>query len=285
MKKRYVFAFLMILCCTFMFCGCATVSYTVVENENGGVGQVVEIDLNELQLDSAGATSTQIQQMKADIKLLVEGKQAEIMNAYIKKVNNDKSLTSAQKESLVEGVETSVNVYDSTISARFDFVGVGTYYYFYGIDPTASDEEENISHKRNGLFYDQYIQTTKTIFSDQELIDSYVSLANDYIARLNLSNPQKIKAPQYAYSYQTSNTRLKSDADQVSRTENGIVHTWFMTSDQTQREIHFYTRQPRRIVWYAFALGGAVVLVGVLFVVNFFKAKKEKKDEVEIIEP
>ncbi len=285
MKKRYVFAFLMILCCTFLLCGCASVSYTVVESENGSVGQVVEIDLDEHQLGSAGATSNQIQKMKADIKSLMEGKQAEIMSAYVAKVNNDTSLTSSQKEIFAEGVETSVMISDSTITARFDFINVAVYYYFYDIDPTADDDEENISQKSDGLFYDEYTQTTKTIFSNQELIDSYVSLANNYIARLNLPNPTKIKAPQYSYSYQTSNTKLKSDADQVSRTEDGVVHTWFMTSDQTQREIHFYTRQPRRVVWYAFALGGAVLLVGVLFVVNFFKVKKKKKDEVEIIEP
>lgn len=275
----------MILCCTFLLCGCASVSYTVVESENGSVGQVVEIDLDEHQLGSAGATSNQIQKMKADIKSLMEGKQAEIMSAYVAKVNNDTSLTSSQKEIFAEGVETSVMISDSTITARFDFINVAVYYYFYDIDPTADDDEENISQKSDGLFYDEYTQTTKTIFSNQELIDSYVSLANNYIARLNLPNPTKIKAPQYSYSYQTSNTKLKSDADQVSRTEDGVVHTWFMTSDQTQREIHFYTRQPRRVVWYAFALGGAVLLVGVLFVVNFFKVKKKKKDEVEIIEP
>lgn len=275
----------MILCCTFMLCGCASVSYTIIEDENGTVGQVVEIDLDELQLGNAGATQNQIQKMKTDIKSLIESKQTEILNAYVMRVNSDKSLTSSQKNLFIEGVESDVQISDTIITARFDFISVVVYYYFYDIDPTQEDQDESVTQKDYNLFYDQYVQSTKTIFSNQELIDSYMDLANDYISSLSLPNPSKIKAPQYSYSYQTSSSKLKSDADQISKTADGYVHTWYMTSDQTQREIHFYTRQPRREIWYGFALGGAVVLVGVLFVVNFFKAKKEKKDEVEIIEP
>lgn len=273
----------MIMCCTFLFCGCATVSYSVVETENGGVGQVIDIELDEKQLGSAGATASQITKMKRDIATIMTNKQTEIMNSYLQKVQNDKNLTSAQRQMLAEGVDTDVKVADSTITASFSFVNVVAYYYFYDID--TSDSDEKIVENRESLFYSQYIQTTQTIFSNQELIGSYTDLANQYIESLNLSNPSKIQAPQYSYSYKTTNTRLKSDADQKTA-ENGVVmHTWFMSSEQTQREIHFYTLQPRRVIWYAFALGGAIVLVGVLFVVNYFKSKKAKRDEVEIIEP
>ncbi len=284
MKKFYRFALVfMIFCCTFLFCGCATVSYSVIETENGGVGQVIEIELDEKQLGQAGATAAQIQNMKTDIATLMTNKQNEILNNYFQKVQNDKTLTSAQHQMLAEGVNTNVDISDSSIFARFTFVNVATYYYFYDID--TSDEEDDIIEEKQGLFYSRYIQTTQTIFSNQELIDSYVALANQYIDGLNLSNPSKIQAPQYTYSYQTSSTKLKSDADE-KRVENGaIIHTWHMSSDQTQREIHFYTTQPRREIWYAFALGGAILLVGVLFVVNYFKTRKAKKDEIEIIEP
>ena len=284
MKKFYRLALVfMIMCCTFLFCGCATVSYSVVETENGGVGQVIDIELDEKQLGSAGATASQITKMKRDIATIMTNKQTEIMNSYLQKVQNDKNLTSAQRQMLAEGVDTDVKVADSTITASFSFVNVVAYYYFYDID--TSDSDEKIVENRESLFYSQYIQTTQTIFSNQELIGSYTDLANQYIESLNLSNPSKIQAPQYSYSYKTTNTRLKSDADQKTA-ENGVVmHTWFMSSEQTQREIHFYTLQPRRVIWYAFALGGAIVLVGVLFVVNYFKSKKAKRDEVEIIEP
>lgn len=285
MKKKYFFALIMILCCTFLLCGCASVSYTVIEGEDGSVGQIVEIELDTQQLASAGATSSQIQKMKTDIRNIMSNKQTQIVNSYVSQVQNDSSLTDSQKQMLVDGVEANVQIQDDTIYATFDFANVVVYYYFYDIDPNEDDSDQNISQKDDGLFYEQYIQTTKTIFSNQELVDSYVDLANQYIDSLNLSNPSKIKAPQYSYSYQTTNAKLKSDADYVGETDEGYVHTWFMTSDQTQREIHFYTRQPRRVVWYAFALGGALILVGVLFVVNFFKVKKQKKDEVEIIEP
>lgn len=284
MKKFYRLALVfMIMCCTFLFCGCATVSYSVVETENGGVGQVIDIELDEKQLGSAGATASQITKMKRDIATIMTNKQTEIMNSYLQKVQNDKNLTSAQRQMLAEGVDTDVKVADSTITASFSFVNVVAYYYFYDID--TSDSDEKIVENRESLFYSQYIQTTQTIFSNQELVGSYTDLANQYIESLNLSNPSKIQAPQYSYSYKTTNTRLKSDADQKTA-ENGVVtHTWFMSSEQTQREIHFYTLQPRRVIWYAFALGGAIVLVGVLFVVNYFKSKKAKRDEVEIIEP
>lgn len=284
MKKFYRLALVfMIMCCTFLFCGCATVSYSVVETENGGVGQVIDIELDEKQLGSAGATASQLTKMKRDIATIMTNKQTEIMNSYLQKVQNDKNLTSAQRQMLAEGVDTDVKVADSTITASFSFVNVVAYYYFYDID--TSDSDEKIVENRESLFYSQYIQTTQTIFSNQELVGSYTDLANQYIESLNLSNPSKIQAPQYSYSYKTTNTRLKSDADQKTA-ENGVVtHTWFMSSEQTQREIHFYTLQPRRVIWYAFALGGAIVLVGVLFVINYFKSKKAKRDEVEIIEP
>lgn len=273
----------MILCCTFLFCGCATVSYSVVETESGGVGQVVEVELDEKQLGSAGATASQITRMKSDIASLMTNKQTEIMNNYLQKVQNDKSLTSAQRQMLAQGVDTDVKVADSTISASFVFVNTATYYYFYDIDTSDSDDE--VVEKKESLFYSRYIQTTQTIFSNQELVDSYTNLANEYIASLSLPNASKIQAPQYSYSYQTTNKKLKSDADQKTA-ENGMVtHTWFMSNDQTQREIHFYTVQPRRVIWYAFALGGALVLVGVLFVINHFKTKKAKREEIEIIEP
>lgn len=273
----------MIFCCTFLFCGCATVSYSVVETENGGVGQVIEIELDEKQLGSAGATASQITKMKSDIATIMTNKQTEIMNNYLQKVQNDKSLTSAQRQMLAEGVDTDVKVADSTVSANFVFVNTATYYYFYDID--TSDEEDDIIEEKRGLFYSRYIQTTQTIFSNQELINSYTNLADEYIKSLNLSNTSKIQTPQYSYSYKTTNTRLKSDADQKTAEKGTVTHTWFMSSDQTQREIHFYTTQPRREIWYAFALGGAILLVGVLFVVNYFKTKKAKKDEIEIIEP
>ena len=284
MKKIHRLALVfMILCCTFLFCGCATVSYSVIETENGGVGQVIEIELDEKQLESAGATVSQITKMKSDIATIMTNKQNEILSAYLQKVQNDKSLTSPQREMLADGVEVDVVSSGSTISAKFVFANVATYYYFYDIDPTENDED--VVERKEGLFYSQYVQTTQTIFSNQELINSYVGLANEYLASLNLPNSSKIQAPQYSYSYQTSNTRLKSDADQKKAENGAITHTWFMSSDQTQREIHFYTRQPRRVIWYAFALVGAVVFVCVLFVVNHFKTKKEKRDEVEIIEP
>lgn len=284
MKKFHRLALVfMILCCTFLFCGCATVSYSVIETESGGVGQVIDIELDEKQLGSAGATASQLTKMKRDIATIMTNKQTEIMNSYLQKVQNDKNLTSAQRQMLAEGVDTDVKVADSTITASFSFVNVVAYYYFYDID--TSDSDEKIVENRESLFYSQYIQTTQTIFSNQELVGSYTDLANQYIESLNLSNPSKIQAPQYSYSYKTTNTRLKSDADQKTA-ENGVVtHTWFMSSEQTQREIHFYTLQPRRVIWYAFALGGAIVLVGVLFVINYFKSKKAKRDEVEIIEP
>ena len=284
MKKIHRLALvLIILCCTFLFCGCATVSYSVIETENGGVGQVVDIELDEKQLGSAGATVSQITKMKSDIATIMRDKQTEIMNNYLKKVQNDKSLTSAQRQMLAEGVDTDVKVADSTVSASFVFVNTATYYYFYDID--TSDGDEQVVEKKESLFYSRYIQTTQTIFSNQELINSYTKIANEYIESLHLSNPSKIQTPQYSYSYKTTNTRLKSDADQKTAENGAVTHTWFMSSDQTQREIHFYTVQPRRVVWYSFALGGAIVLVGALFVVNYFKSKKAKRDEVEVIEP
>lgn len=284
MKKinRFAIVFI-ILCCAFLFCGCAAVSYSVVENENGGIGQIVEIQLDEKQLGDAGATAAQITKMKTDICTIMANKQTEIYDAYQQKVKNDSSLTSAQRQMLVEGVDGNVSVAGSTISANLTFVNVASYYYFYDIDPT--DTSEDVVEKKDNLFYSRYIQTTQTIFSNQELINSYTTLANQYIESMGLANPSKIQVPQYSYSYQTSNTKLKSDADKKTFEGDMVVHTWLMTSDQTQREIHFYTVQPRRAVWYAFALGGAVVLVGVLFVANHFKTKKAKRDEVEIIEP
>lgn len=285
MKKRYIFAFLMIMCCTFLLCGCATVSYTIVEGEDGSVGQIIEIELDTQQLGTAGATSSQIEKMKSDIKAIISTKQSQLFQAYRTKLENDASLTESQKQTLSRALAVDTKIIDDSIVGTLDFENVVAYYYFYDIDPTEDDGEDNISQENDGLFYERYIQKTKTIFSNQELVDSYVNLANEYIENLNLTNPSKIKSPQFCYTYKTTSTSLGSDADQITKTDDGIEHTWFMTSDQTQREIHFYTRQPRRVVWYAFALGGALILVGVLYVVNFFKVKKQKKDEVEIIEP
>jgi len=163
MKKIHRLALIfMILCCTFLFCGCATVSYSVIETENGGVGQVIDIELDEKQLGSAGATASQITKMKSDIATIMTNKQTEIMNNYLQKVQNDKSLTSAQRQMLAEGVDTDVKVADSTVSASFVFVNTATYYYFYDID--TSDSDEQVVEKKEGLFYryTRYEQSAKT---------------------------------------------------------------------------------------------------------------------------
>ncbi len=285
MKKNRFALILIIIFCAFTLCGCATVSYTTVESEYGGVTQVVDVDLDQQQLYAAGVTPNQFADMKAYVASIMKSKQDELIANYETKITKDASLNDAQKELLSSGVETKIEAGQTIVRFSINFSSISCYYYFYDIDPTQSSSDE-ITVKNDSLFFKTHTQTTKTIFSNTELVNSYQAAADNYLKSLGLSNPQKITKPQFSYSYQTSNRRLKSDADLKQNAADGsVVHTWMMTQDETQKQIHFYTLAPRRAVWYGFALGGALVLIGALFAYNFYKTKKQKRDEVEIIEP
>lgn len=283
--KKAILTLLLIICCVFLFTGCATVSYSVVEQESGGVEQVVEIELDQRQLVKAGATQTQIDEIKNKILSRMSQIKDNLYTSFQSRLVNDSDLSVSQKEHYFQSLSLKTYTNDGAMGIKMSFADVASYYYFYEIDPNEESDTEIIEQNQN-LFFSKYIQSTKTIFSDSELIQPLIDEANSYIQSLNLPKPTQIKAPNFCYSYRSTNSKLYSDADtRVLDSNGGYIHTWYIASDETQREINFYTIQPRRVVWYVLALIVVFIFVAIMFIVYFVKKKKAKKDEVEIIEP
>lgn len=284
MKKFRLALILVITFCVFLLTGCANVSYSVLENQDGTIKQAVDITLDQQQLLLAGADNADYLSIKNEVMRVMNTKKQELLDDYFDRLSKNPDLTPHQKEALKESVQIEISEEINIIRYSMNFENIGAYYLFYDYDPTKNDDEE-VVEKKEGLFYSRYVQKTQTIFSNTQMVQSYVTYAKNYLQSLGVS-PSMIKEPTYSYSYKTLNSKMYSDCDQRTTTEDGgVIHTWNMSADQTQREIMFFTVQPRKVVWYLFALGGALVLVGVLFLVHFLKTKKKKQDEVQVIEP
>lgn len=89
---------------------------------------------------------------------------------------------------------------------------------------------------------------------------------------------------QFTYCYVVPTARLKSNADKIEQKKGYYFHYWQVKSnnsvlDEDQIHFEYWTVSANKPVWYAFATGGAGLVILIAYLVS---RKKEKKEIEEI---
>ena len=98
-----------------------------------------------------------------------------------------------------------------------------------------------------GVFSNKNIQKTlntfgrkKDIYGGKCALEYFNELSKEYLKN-NFSSDVIAKMPKFTmtYSYLTTNNRLHSDADEVTKTMQGTLHSWEINENNFNREIQF----------------------------------------------
>ena len=317
MKKK-ILAILLCFC-AIILCGCSSpVEYSFYQDPEGRYVEVTYIPFSLTELRTLGVEENTILTIQETIISRVYDYYQEQKTSFINRVNKDETLTDQEKAVLKSQYNKDVNdVYilpiaqgDNKIatagvvvdtnyikfSLRYDsalcYLMAKTDYSYQGLlDYLEEDKAEVVE----GFWTYKEVVSDTSIFNSQVdekrnlstfllnycegILKSNTTLTDEQIATLIPS--------EFLYRYGCNTPRLHSNADKTF-TDGGVYfHEWtFSTAknDDGQSEVETklvetWTVHANKNVWYATALGGAVVLVGVLFAVDFIKNRKNKQDQ------
>ena len=275
MKKfKKLFAIILILITTLIISGCENVTY-MIEIENGGRGKIIQtisIDLDYDDLALKGFNKVNVQN---NINSIVNQVYSKYKTQFL---NNVDGLTNAEKQFIIEKIETSVSVNDNNITYKFEFASLTDYMYFnclYG-KPIANNE----SYADTNIFYTETQTKSKTYFSILEKSQIYSTVRSAF------GNQYDINDLTYTYTYADTDAKQYSNADKHYESNGLYYHEWDFNSENLDNDIIFYRIASFKTVnWYYMALILTALFMIILFAVyeiQKFTKKKETETTEEI---
>lgn len=319
MKKK-ILAILLCFC-AIILCGCASpVEYSFYQDPEGRYVEVAYIPFSLSELRTFGVEENTILTIQDTIVSRVYNYYQEQKISFVNRVNKDETLTDEEKAILKSQYNKNVNdVYISPIaqgdnkiatagvvidtnyikfSLRYDsalcYLMAKTDYSYQGLLEYLENDETEVVE---GFWTNKEIVSDTSIFNSQVdetrnlstfilnycegILKSNTSLTDEQIASLIPS--------EFLYRYGSNTPRLHSNADKTF-TDGGVYfHEWTFSTEkdaegQSEVEtklVETWTVHANKNIWYAIALGGVVILVAVLFVIEFVKNRKNKHDKPE----
>ena len=293
--KKFIltaFIFLLIGICA----GCSNVDFTIIEFEDGSYKEAYTVNFSDTEFINIGASTDQVNELKMRLenrlKLMagVGDFPGSIERDYFDRIDSsENSATKAQE--LKDGFNCELYIEDGTYQLIFTYSNLEIYRTYHGITQEDLDQsKDDIVIEKQFLTY-KIIQPSVTRFESkvQRLDGTYTTLDN-YMWEESLAEMKdvlgetiasKVVKPTFTYTYGTASHRLHSDADYVYSSAGYYFHIWEIGENEEDRQITFYTTEARREVWYPLILGASLIFALVLYLVVYFKKRKENKKLVE----
>ncbi len=235
-------------------------------------GQIVE------QVVVSIDNNTYSPQQKQDIKWTARNIINQKLIAY--KANVNSMILSARSnehrallQQMLDGVEFSSPDWDEETGEFFvnvTFLNETAYLWFYNVleknfKQTTTTEKwlYYTIHYTGNIDYMKNVGLFNLLSTSESLTSIFPEIANS----------------QLSYSYLTQSGRYHSNADSITRTTDGYVHTWNATSEN--KEIEFHLNIAHRQNWYILAiiigLSCALILGVVALIIVIIKHNKRKR--------
>ena len=280
MLKKFS-ALLIMFIILFSLSGCASGGYEINVYSDGRILESFYIELNQNAIELAGydylAVQTQVLEQFESVR-------TNLINTFNAA---DNGLNPIQKSQIRQGIRLP-SVENNVIGVSFLFSNYNDYKLFYGI----VDEPEEPSNEivENKIFYIKTTTVTSTAFKNaqnstiaNQLLDYFSDPENGNIA-FTFSDIN------FSYSYATSSSKLRSNADRVYYTTSGLkVHKWNVPTNNYDMQIEFYEYQIISTWWYILALfATALFVIALLITHNLDKYAKKKRlilEQIEVVKP
>ena len=268
---------LILLATVFLFTGCASVKYTVVDS-GSYLQQNIQINLDS---DALSSKSLQLEDVKNEITSVVNRLYENSHNYFINNLQMlivNESLTPTQANEIMKSIcVTKKWIDETTFIYEITFIGINSsdlqlsytevfYLYNYGTTiPPEEDDEENPNILTFNFLTTKVQSTQTTAFANNNnILEYFTNKFGEYGF-----TEDNVK---YVYSYGTNYRRLHSDADEINYVNGIYMHTWQL-ADKNE-EITLYRLIPNTTNWYIIAL---CVGVGTVFTLTFVSIIKKKK--------
>ncbi|MGD9901301.1 MAG: hypothetical protein AB7S44_02055 [Spirochaetales bacterium] len=257
-------AILILIFSVFSLAGCADAFYQVNVYDNGSILEGFYVELDEAQIVAAGYTYGDV---LTEVESSFQTVRSNLVNAFI---NRDDGLTIFEKNVIMQGIRNYV-VSDNIVSISFLFDSYTNYRYFYGqLEEPEPDPENTIVEDK--IFYIKTTTISHTAFNNVGSSSLTASLLDYFSDPANGTETFDLSDVNFTYSYATASTKIRSNADRVYYSSNGLkVHEWSVPSDNLDMQIEFYEYQIVPLWWYV----GALVLTGVFIAFLFVKYKAQ----------
>lgn len=272
---KKVVLIIMLLIMSVSFCACGELNSSIISNENGGIDEIVVVNLNVNQILSLGYTETEITELKSDIKTDAQMQANEIKNKLNQKVLLQLSipnLTEEAKEVLnsyyngVAVVQADWN--NNSYSIKVQFKNIDVYKFYYNI----SDNATITRYKEEHFLYNKIYWYGNTMyFKHREL---YETLKTKYEMEYpNLINCENSKL---TYTYCVTQKRQHSDANSIVYKNGKYYHTWQIDKNNPNQKIMFYYNIANAYNWVLISLVVSLFVAGILTVIVLIKNNKKK---------
>lgn len=250
----------------FTFSACSSVRSMTVENSNGTIDEIVSVTLDRNEILNKGYNSADIILMKKDITEKAEEKANQLILAFRYRI---KALPFADV-----GLDVVKSKWENdtfVIGLRFDSLSI--YQLYYGIEP--NQPSDAIKTEKFLYTKHEYIRNTKFF--------AYRSLYNELKTYFSEQYPKCVNndSNELLYTYISDTSRLKSDADYVTKENGKFYHTWVVDADNLDSTISMYYRIANRGNWLILCvittLMFSCLLLLIALIVTLYKKNRRKK--------
>lgn len=277
MKKFSII--LVLICAICLLGGCADIDFQLIINANGVITERLYLPLNQQYFLEAGATNMQISELRVAVLNLAREECSSRIQAFEEKVDADDEITPENKEILKSSISAKQQYNDEYILIDFNFLNTNVRNYYYNVDSQATSNTE----VQNGFLTTKTITTSKTKFastvSGTPITEYYAEQFETLVLTIMPGVYNSLPEPSFTYTYVTSSSRLRSDADDIQIQNGYYLHIWNLEGE-TEKEISLYYTRARTEIWYALILGISLLACGTMFLVYFIKNKKNKQKAV-----
>lgn len=279
-KNRILIALLslLLLMISVLFSGCANVDYTTVKLRDGSINEMLATTIDEAKIQeksqSVAVLKNSVQKMAVEILTEKLTEYTKTITKYVKYYQNagNVELANAYAE-LLMGVDIKQPSWkDDVFYLSIDFANITSYSLFYNLT-----EKNFVEEKRTENFFIEKIYYVGNL--GYNLNSGLVSLVYN---EFQLNFPELLdENVTLSYSYLPPSTRYHSDADKVTMTADGKLHTWEIKDGDLDREIHFYLILANRASWFIVALLiseiTAIILLLIATISALIRHKKNKQ--------
>ncbi len=247
--KQVLIIFILIVM-SVCFCACGQVNSSIISNADGGVEEIVSVELDVNEVLQAGYLD--IQSLKDEISLDAKT-EAVKMKEYL---NNKIQLHLLQVESeedkktlnsYIDGISVYESKWkDNVYTIRVVFENMDIYKYYYNI----SDDNKVEMKEEEHFFYNKVYWYGNTMYLKHR--DLFESLKDKYETKYpNLINHTDTEL---TYTYCADLRRQHSDADFIEKIDGKYYHTWIVDKDNPNQQIMFYYNVANTYNWIVVSL-------------------------------
>ena len=275
---------LILLATVFLFTGCASVKYTVVDS-GSYLQQNVQVTLDSNTLSSKGLA---VEDVKSEITSVVNRLYENSRNYFLNNLQMlivNESLTPTQVNEIMEAIRVTKKwVDDTTFIYEIIFTGVNAsdlqlsytevfYLYNYGSTVPPEDDDKNPNILTFNFLTTKVQNTQTTAFANNNTILEYFT---NKFGEYGFTEDDV----RYVYSYGTNYRRLHSDADEIKYVNGIYMHTWELADKNEEITLYRLIANPTN--WYIIALCVGVGTALTLTIVSLIKQRKIKSQSTQV---